>query len=922
MPAVRARAYNFFGVAALLAVALGPRPAQALERSVLEVDTYRLDNGLTVVLAPHRLAPVVAMQAWVGAGSADEPAARAGIAHVVEHMLFKGTAQRGVGGLSIAIEAAGGDLNAWTSFDETVIHAVVARRAFEVGMDVLGDAVCGARLDADEFERERQVVLEEIRQGQDDPVKNVARAVFESAFVVHPYRRPVIGSAATVRKLRHADIVDFYRGYYVAGNTTVIVTGDFDEAAARRSIDRHFGRMASGGPRRRPVREPAQVAPRGHALAQDVHDAYVAIGFPVPRLGDGDGAALDLAAVLLGQGGSSRLERRVQREAELVSGVWAYQHLLRDAGLFVVSATAKPAAVRPAIAAISGELARLADDLGTSELDKAKAAIEADAIYQLETAQGVARKLGWWHTSTGDARGAERHAEQVRTTTVAQVRAVVRKHLDIERANLAAVVPTSAARGARGRAALGRALIAHARRGAKVARRAPAAPAPLAVVRTVLANGMVVLVKPDPSVPVVAMRAVWPGGVRLEDDQTNGVTALLAQWITRGCGDRDPASLTEMIDRIGGGLAGAAGRNSFGLRAEWLARTWDQGLDLLADCVLTPRFDPAELAGERRRLLDELAGQDDSASHAAFRLFAQALYQTHPYRLDVMGSAGAVGRLEADQVAAFYRDHFPVSGLTLAIVGDVDPDQVIARVRARFEPVPRAIAVAPSVAPERFAGRAARSREVYRFLEREQAHLVIGFPGTTVGSPDRFALEVLVGILGGQSGRLFAEVRDHLGLAYRVSAHSVEGLDPGYLAIYLSCAPANLDAATAAVDRELDRLVADGVTDDEVARVVTYLTGAHDVALQRRSAVATALAFHEAYGLGWAEWSRYPERIAQVTAADVTRVARQYLRDDLAITATVRPPALSPAVAKRKAGKRPAAPVRHPHPPARSRRTS
>ncbi len=691
MPAVRARAYNFFGVAALIAVALGPDVA-AQRRSVLEVETYRLDNGLTVVLAPHRLAPVVAMQAWVGAGSADEPVARAGIAHVVEHMLFKGTMRRGVGGLTQAIEAAGGDLNAWTSFDETVIHAVVARRAFEIGVDVLADAVCGARLDPDEFERERQVVLEEIGQGHDDPVKTVARAVFDSAFVVHPYRRPVIGSAETVRALRPADIVDYYRSFYVAGNTTVVVAGDFDEGGARRAIARHFGRMAPGGPRRRAMREPPQVAPRGRAQVQDVTDGYVAIGFPVPPLGDGDGAALDLAAVLLGQGGSSRLERRVQREAELASGVWAYQHALRDGGLFVISATARPAVLREAVAAISGEVARLADDLGTSELDKAKAAIEADAIYQLETAQGVARKLGWWQTSTGDARRAERHAEQVRATSVAQVRAVVRKHLDVERANLAAVVPSSAARGARGRAALGRALIAHARRGAKAARRPAAAKVPPAVVRTVLANGLVLIVKPDPSVPVVAMRAVWPGGVRLEDDRTNGVSALLAQWITRGCGDRDPTSLTEMIDRIGGGMAGAAGRNSFGLRAEWLARTWDQGLDLMADCLLRPRFDPADFAAERRRLLDELAAQDDSASHAAFRLFAEALYQTHPYRLDLLGSARAVGNLTDAQVAAFYRDHFPVAGMTLAVVGDVDPDQVLARVRARFERVPRATA--------------------------------------------------------------------------------------------------------------------------------------------------------------------------------------------------------------------------------------
>ena len=429
------------------------------------------------------------------------------------------------------------------------------------------------------------------------------------------------------------------------------------------------------------------------------------------------------------------------------------------------------------------------------------------------------------------------------------------------------------------------------------------------MVREVLPNGAVVLILPDPSVPVVAMRAVWPGGVRLEDDADNGVTTLIARWITRGCGDRDAAALGDAIDRMGGGIAGSAGRNSFGLRAEWLARTWDQGLDLFADCVLRPRFDEAELGAERRDLLEQLAAQDDSPSRAAFRLLAQTLFRRHPYRLDVAGSAAAVARLTPRAVAAFYRHHFPVSGMTLAIVGDVDPEQVLARVRARFGGAPRVRAAPARVRAESFTGRSAADREAYRYLDREQAQLVIGFPGTTVTSKDRFALEVLTTILGGQSGRLFAELRERRALAYRVSAHSVEGLDPGYVAIYLACSPDKLDEAEAAVRREVDRVVADGVTDAEVQRAVTYLVGAHEVALQRRSAVATALAFHEAYGLGWQEWSRYPERMARVSAADVNRIARRYLRWDVAVTAAVRPPALTPAAARR-AGQPAKKPVR------------
>jgi len=241
--------------------------------------------------------------------------------------------------------------------------------------------------------------------------------------------------------------------------------------------------------------------------------------------------------------------------------------------------------------------------------------------------------------------------------------------------------------------------------------------------------------------------------------------------------------------------------------------------------------------------------------------------------------------------------------MTLAIVGDVDPDEVIAQVKARFGDVAAQDPVAAKVKAADFTGRTASEREVYRYLPRAQAHVVIGFPGTTVDAKDRFAVEVLAAILGGQSGRLFTELRDKQALAYRVSAFAVDGLDPGYLAIYVSCSPDNVDAAVAAIKQQVDAIVSDGVTDAEVERAVKSLTGAHAVAMQRRSAIANALAFHEAYGLGWKSWSTYADDLAAVDASAVDTAAKTYLRWDVAVTATVRPPSMSPGAEKRAHGK-------------------
>jgi zinc protease len=375
--------------------------------------------------------------------------------------------------------------------------------------------------------------------------------------------------------------------------------------------------------------------------------------------------------------------------------------------------------------------------------------------------------------------------------------------------------------------------------------------------------------------------------------------------ITRGCGKLDATAVADRIDRLGGSLSGVAGRNSFGVAAEWLARTWQPGFDLLADCILDPTFPPAELARERHLLIAEQQAATDSSTNVAFRLFSETLYKEHPYARDVLGTPDAISQLERPALVAFYRDRYPTSSLTLAIVGDVEIDEVIAKVKARFDgiqKVTRRNAPAQRIAVD-------SPREVYQYLDRAQSHLVVGFLGATVDAPDRFALEVLVAILGGQSGRLFAELREKRALAYRVSAHSVEGVDPGFVAVYLSCAPDKLTAAAGVIRTELERIRTSGVTAAELDRARSYLIGSHEIAMQRRAAVANAMAYHEAYGLGWQTWSKYADAIRAVTPADVAAAANRYLDPNRMITATVRPKAASPA-AEKKSKTKAKAPVR------------
>ena len=221
---------------------------------------YRLSNGLTVVFEQQRQAPVVAFQVWVKVGSADETPDEVGLAHLHEHMLFKGTAKRGLGEIARSVEAHGGEINAWTSFDQTVYHVVMASRHAWQGLDVLADAVQHSAFDAGELSREIEVVCEEIKRSLDMPSRRASKALFQEAFTTHPYGRPVIGFEANVRAHTRDRVLSFYKKHYRPENMVLSAVGDFDEAELRKQVEALFGAppapLVASAPFNPRVREP------------------------------------------------------------------------------------------------------------------------------------------------------------------------------------------------------------------------------------------------------------------------------------------------------------------------------------------------------------------------------------------------------------------------------------------------------------------------------------------------------------------------------------------------------------------------------------------------------------------------------------------------------------------------------------------
>ena len=862
---------------------------------------FTLDNGLTVLFEEQRAAKVAALQVWVKVGSADERLDQAGLAHLHEHMLFKGTKRRAPGQVAGDVESQGGEINAWTSFDQTVYHVVIASQFTRQGMDVLADMIRGSTFDADELSREIEVVCEEIKRSLDAPQRKASRDLFATAYSVHPYQRPVIGWEETVRSFSRDKVLDFYQRHYAPKNIVLSLVGDLSEAEARAWSQESFGGDWERPPYEavppRPV-EPLANARRFCFRTDEVKEAYFNLAFPIPAVDHADTPALDLLAMIAGQGHSSRLLLEVKRKKSLVNEIHAYAYTPKDPGLWSVSMTLPQAKLEPAFE----EVARVLEGLRTQlvsddELQMVKALVESDAVYQRETVQGMARKLGFYETSAGGIEAEKRYYEQVALVTPQRLREVALRYLDFDRAVVTGLFPQGT--GFDDRAA---ARILDAAKGRVTPAAAPASPAPQEPLRILtpratrkgvsgiieekLPSGARILIREEPAVPLFAMRAAFLGGLRYEKSSDNGLTLLLGRMLTRGTPSRDAETISRKIDALAGSLSGNSGRNSVGMRGEFLSKHFASAFDLFADCLLHPSFPEGEFERERALQLQDVLTREDKPSGVAFELFAKTLFHTHPYRMSTLGERQTLEALHPDRLRDYHQRFCDPSQLVLSVVGDVRAEEVLARAHEAFGQSLGHAALPPTV-PDELAP--STPREAMRTLAKAQTNLVLGFRGATLRDPWRHALEVLSTILSGQGGRLFIELRDKKSMAYSVSSLNMEGLEPGYFAVYMGTSPEKVPAALAGIREQLERIRDEAVTETELARARQHLIGTHEIGLQRNGARAGLLALDALYGLGQENFLHFAERISAVTVQDVQAAAQRVIDFSKSALAVVGP---------------------------------
>ena len=840
----------------------------------------RLEAGPLLVVDVGGRVPVAAVWAWFRVGAARERPRELGAAHFIEHLSFR--ARPGLGEPAARIEAMGGSANAFTSYDETAWQATVpAERAAEA-LALLLEMAVDPVLDAEAVERERRVIAEELRGAADDPAWVLGEAVRRRFWGAHPFGRPVLGTPETLASLGPAELRAFHRRGYRPESLVVSVAGPVAVAPLREAVAAAVARW--------PRRRGSAAAPKGRArrlrpgpvvVDGGFEDRLVEVDLPLPPPGHEDEPALDVLAACLGDGSSSLLSARLHHDLDLVAEVGASLVPERPGSALVVEAAAREGRVAEAVegvARVLAEVARRGPDMAA--LRRARASILADRLGGRETVEGRAWRRAWNAGRLDDPRADAAYEAALERVTLADLRRVAARWLDLDRAVVGVLCPERELDARRA----GRAFRRGARGGAAVApRRAPDAP----VVRG-LDNGLRVVVLPDEASELVAVSVVGAGGLLAEDPDEAGLASAWAELVVRGAGPHDALEFAAAVEERAGSAGGFAGRSTAGVQLLVPAADQRIGFELLGWCLRAPRFDAREVDRARRDLAEAAALRADDPASLAAELAWAALFAGHPWGRPLDGTPEGIARLAPEALRAYHDRVARGRNLVVAVVGAVDPDEAARRVARELGRLP-AGAPFPARPPSPLSA-GERRRRAPAPRPGSPAVVLRVFRGVGLEHEDAPAAQVLEAALagvGGGTGRLWTALREDRGLAYDVAAYADLGVGGGALACSAIVDPERAGEARRVLDATLEALRAAPPDAEEVARLGRSLVAAAAPGLQRASALAGRLALEERFGRGAARWREPIEAPGRVTAEAVARVARELLRPEASVLVEV-----------------------------------
>jgi zinc protease len=839
----------------------------------------QLKNGLTVLIREVHSSKVVSTQVLVNTGSIHEDQyLNGGLSHYLEHIVSGGTTSRfSEEEAKEILQSMGGASNASTSYDRTVYYINTTSSHYKTALTLLISYVTEAKIAVPEFKREKPVIQQEMKLGENNPGRQLWKIFMKTAYQIHPIRHPIIGYEDVFVEIGRDQLYDYYKNRYVPQNMVVTIVGDVDAEDALGEVIRLAGTLKREF--ERPIyipEEPPQVGPR---LVEKQFPAAritsMTIGFPSVTLKEPDLYPLDVLAIILGDGRSSRLYRRLRDKDKLVLSVDTFNWTPSFArGVFAVTMSLEEAKRERAMESLWEEIEILQNrSVNKKELDKAKRNVVANHIFSNQSASGIASSLATSYVATGDPYFDEQYVKEIQKVTRRDVLRVARRYLRSSRTTVAVIMPPQ---------------------------ETPRESTPMAsgetrdsgIEKRVLPNGMTLLTKIDKTVPIVSFQLFGKGGLRFEPPGKPGLSRFTFSLLTKGTKKRSKIDIAQAMEEIGGKISSGSGRNTFFVSVSVLKEDFQKGLDTLADVVTHPSFPEEEIEKQRRDTLLAISRIDESWEREVHRLFLKQYYGDHPYGNDVIGTQTAVESLTREEIVAFYENLVMSNNAVLAIFGDIDQRDLEKKVISAFRDLkPGRLEASPQKDKRPWI---VRDDQVEKQTDKVSAAIFVGYNGMDLFDEDRPAMDVIDAILSGidyPSGRLHESLRGGTtSLVYYVHAFPSYGIDTGHFGVITQTTMGNYKRVLDLILEKMRQIQTEPVTDEELERGKNMVITMHELGAETSASQAYQAALWEAVGIGFDWEERYPDLVRRVNREDVLRVARKYLQYHLIVSTIPREP--------------------------------
>ncbi|MEJ0066872.1 MAG: pitrilysin family protein [Caulobacteraceae bacterium] len=856
-----------------------------------------LANGLKVITSLDRTTPNVTVQVWYGVGAKNDPPGRSGFAHLFEHMMFKATRDMPPEYLDRLTEDVGGMNNAFTQDDTTAFFEVIPAADLQRLLWAEGERMSSLVVDKANFDSERQVVEEELRQRVlASPYGRLFYYVLpENTFAVHPYHRSAIGSIEDLDAASLDDVQTFHATYYRPDDATLVVVGNYDPAQLDAWIEKYLGVLKNPPtplPRVTAI-EPARTGPKTvTTYAPNVPLPAVALSWLAPKASDPDAPALQVLDAILTAGKSSRAYDSLVYEKQIAAQVLSSADLRAQLGVYYIGAiVAAGHTPDEAESALRAQIAALRDTPVTpEELEIAKTQLLTNEIRQRETIDGRANELGAAQVIEGDAARANSDIIDLANVTAADVQRVAQRYLADDRrvairylpdslkpagyVEAAAEAPPAASRPYTGLVA---ALAPEGQREAPPPIGVqPAAILPSPAERT-LPNGLRVIVAKSTDLPLVAASLTFEAGAASDPAKLSGAASMTATLSTEGTATRSARDIARQSEALGASIAAASSWESSSLGFSVMPAKLPDALAIMADVGRRPAFAADELERARKEALEGLEVAYGEPGEVAGFANAPVVYAGTSFAHAADGTPSSLKRLTPGDLARFHDRYWRPDNAILVLTGDITPDDGFALAAKAFGDWARPADAPP--APATGQATAAPRNVVIDLPGTGQAAVSLTKPAIARSDPRYYQGLVANAVLGGgYSARLNEEIRVKRGLSYGAGSSLTARRTLG---AFTAQAQTKNEAAAQVADlirENMAGLAAAPASTDELAARKSSLIGDYGRGIGTAAGLANQLNELALYGIDLGEVKTYTDKVQAVTPAQVQSFAQDELK--------------------------------------------